>query len=157
MTAKDELSTKERLWPPGFGAWIKIGVVYQRTHRHLAASLRPLDLTVPLFDALANLYNADAISQQELAERLLVTKGNVTGLVNRLAERGLAERLSDPDDGRANRIVLTTSGRRLAKKALEVQRHLVDEMTKVLTKTEREELRGLLDRLVNRISEMEDD
>ena len=146
----------EPLYPLGFGAWIKIGVVYQKTHRQLAAQLRPLDLTVAQFDALANLYMSDGISQQELAERLLVTKGNVTGLVNRLAEHGWAERQSDPDDRRTNRIVLTAAGRAVAKESLVIQRALVDAMTQVLNESERELLRNLLDRLVVRVEELTD-
>ena len=70
-----EQPAEQPLWPPGFGAWIKIGVVYQRTSARLASLLRPLKLTVAQFDALANLYVQDSISQQMLAQRLLVTKG----------------------------------------------------------------------------------
>jgi DNA-binding MarR family transcriptional regulator len=100
---------------------------------------------------------SDAISQQLLAERLLVTKGNVTGVVNRLAERGWVVRRDDPDDRRTNRIELTAEGRKLAKRALVIQRNLVDEMTAGLTKSEREELRTLLTRLASKIEEMEND
>jgi DNA-binding MarR family transcriptional regulator len=153
MVESDERG--EPLYAPGFGAWIKIGVVYQKTHRHLANMLKSLGLTVAQFDALANLYMSDAISQQLLAERLLVTKGNVTGVVNRLAERGWAVRKDDPDDRRTNRIELTAEGRKLAKRALVIQRNLVDEMTAGLTKSEREELRTLLTRLASKIEEME--
>ncbi len=149
----DNHSTRD-LWPPGFGAWIKIGVVYQKTHRQLSAALKPLDLSVAQFDALANLYRADAISQQELAARLLVTKGNVTGLVNRLTERGWVRRQSDPGDRRAYRLVLTPAGKRIAERALVVQRKLVDEMMGALQVDERAALRELLSRLVVRLDEM---
>ncbi len=135
------------LWPAGFGAWIKIGVVYQRTSARLGALLRPLPLTVAQFDALANLYVEDGISQQRLAERLLVTKGNVSGLVDRLARRGLVQRRPHPQDGRSNLIYLTRSGKRLARKALELQRELVDNMMAPLSQAERATLRSLLARV----------
>ncbi len=146
-TGDDKRPQAEALWPAGFGAWIKIGVVYQRTSARLAALLRPLSLTVAQFDALANLYVDDGISQQRLAQRLLVTKGNVSGLTDRLAAGKLVERRADPDDGRSNLIFLTRSGRRLARKALEVQRGLVDEMMTPLSQQERQTLRNLLARL----------
>jgi len=150
-------SDLQPLWPAGFGAWIKVGLVYQRTYRILAERLKPLGLTVAQFDALANLYVGDGISQQQLAARLLVTKGNVTGLLNRLVEHGWVERRADPDDRRAHRVLLTKRGRKIAKKALVTQRDLVDEMMGVLTQRQREQLRNTLDRLAERVVEMEGD
>jgi DNA-binding MarR family transcriptional regulator len=141
----------QELFAPGFGAWIKIGVVYQRTSRHLGELLRPLGVTVAQFDALANLYVGDGKSQQELARQLLVTKANVTGLLDRLQALGHVRRESDPDDGRANRIYLTAVGRRLARRALEVQRKLVDSMMRTLTRREQEALRAVLERLLGRL------
>jgi DNA-binding MarR family transcriptional regulator len=146
------MAQDEELWPRGFGAWIKVGVVYQRTHQRLAGLLRPLDITVAQFDALANLFVKDGASQQELATQLLVTKGNVTGLVTRLEERGLVERRADPDDRRTNRLFLTRDGRRIAQRALVIQRDLVESMMRALNAGERETLRALLDRLVERLA-----
>jgi DNA-binding MarR family transcriptional regulator len=112
----------------------------------MATRLRPLGLTVAQFDALANLYLEDAASQQELAERLLVTKGNVTGLVNRLGERGLVARRAHPVDRRTNCISLTAAGRRLARRGLEVQRALIEHMMGALSRSDQESLRSLLTR-----------
>ncbi len=146
----------ETLWPPGFAAWIKAGVFYQKSSRYLASLLRPLGLTVAQFDGLANLYVGDGITQQELAERLLVTKGNVTGLVNRLSERSLVERRLHPQDRRANTVHLTAQGRALAKDALEVQRLVVDETMGVLSLRDKEKLRALLTQAVERVDELLD-
>jgi DNA-binding MarR family transcriptional regulator len=132
------------LWPHGFSAWIRVGVLYGRTTSEIAALMRPLDLTVAQFDALAHLYVDDDISQQELAERLLVTKGNVTGIVKRLAARGLVRRKGDPADRRTKRLQITAKGRRLAEKALTRQAALVRDMMSHLTKTEQKTLSRLL-------------
>lgn len=142
---------RETLWPPGFAAWIKVGVFYQKSSRYLASLLRPLDLTVAQFDALANLYVGDGITQQELAEHLLVTKGNVTGLINRLSDRGLVERRNHPSDRRANTVFLTSKGRAVAKQALEVQRHVIDDTMGALSQADREQLRGLISRVVAQV------
>ncbi len=143
------------LWPPGFAAWIKIAICYQKGGQRLAAGLRPLELTVAQFDALANLYLEDGISQQQLAHQLLVTKGNLTGLIGRLADRELVTRSADPNDGRAYRVKLTKTGRRLTRRALEVQRRLVSEMMGALDLAERETLRKLLTRVVGQLEEQE--
>jgi len=146
--------SEDALWPSTFGAWIKMAVVYQKTSRHLSALLRPLELTVAQFDALANLYNDDGVTQQELARRLLVTKGNMTGLVGRLVERGWVHKRVDPEDGRAVRLALTTAGRRLTKKALMVQRGLIEDMMLTLRPAEVEKLRAQLTRVERRVDEM---
>ena len=53
-------------------------------------------MTLPQFDVLATLWHGEGITQQELASRLLVTKGNVVGLIDRLCTAGLVERRADP-------------------------------------------------------------
>jgi DNA-binding MarR family transcriptional regulator len=149
LRSRPDVPEGTALWPAGFAGWIRVGVVYARTSHHMAELLKPLDLTVAQFDALAHLFVEDGITQQELAERLLVTKGNVTGLVNRLALRGLAERREDPEDRRANRIVLTRSGRSLAKRALTTQAALVRDMMGRLSAREQTALAQLLGRLAD--------
>ena len=148
LQARPEALEGGELWPNGFSGWIRVGVLYAKTTRQLAQVMRPLDLTVAQFDALAHLYVEDGISQQELAERLLVTKGNVTGLVNRLAERNLVERHGDPDDRRTKRLKLTKGGRSLAKKAIRKQARLVEDMMSLLSARELKTLTRLLGRLV---------
>ena len=68
-------------------------------------------LTGPQFDVLATLHRGEGIMQQELAARLLVTKGNVTGVLDRMEALGWIERRPDPEDRRANRLYLTDSGK----------------------------------------------
>jgi DNA-binding MarR family transcriptional regulator len=155
-SARAAAADAETLWPPGFAAWIKAGLFYQKGSRYLAGLLKPLDLTVAQFDALANLYLGDGITQQELAERLLVTKGNVTGLINRLSERSLVERRLHPQDRRANTVYLTAQGRTLAKAALEVQRLVIDETMSVLSLSDKEKLRALLTRMVAQVDDLLD-
>lgn len=153
LQALPEVREGSPLWPAGFSAWIRVGIVYARTTHHLAALLKPFDLTVAQFDALAHLYVEDGITQQQLAERLVVTKGNVTGLVNRLAKRGLVERRDDPSDRRANRVVLTRAGKTLAKKTLTTQAELVEAMMARLDTREQKQLSKLLGRLAQHFDE----
>ena len=80
--------------------------------RDLTEVLADHGVTLPQFDVLATLWHGEGITQQELAERLLVTKGNVVGLIDRLCGAGLIERRDDPADRRANRLHLTKAGRK---------------------------------------------
>src|SRR5215204_877074 len=69
---------------PAVLAWCRLARVYGKAQQHAARHLRPFGLTVAQFDVLAQVGAAEGLSQQDLAERLLVTKGNVCGLIDRL-------------------------------------------------------------------------
>jgi DNA-binding MarR family transcriptional regulator len=68
-------------------------------------------VTLPQFDVLSNLLMHDGLTQQELAARLQVTKGNVCGLLDRLEKLGWVVRRPDEKDGRVNRLSITPAGR----------------------------------------------
>src|SRR4051812_21975307 len=80
----------------GVLAWMRLARVYGKVQQRSARHLRPFGLTVAQFDVLAQVGAAAGLSQQELAERLLVTKGNVCGLLDRLERAGLVTRQPDP-------------------------------------------------------------
>jgi MarR family transcriptional regulator, lower aerobic nicotinate degradation pathway regulator len=84
-----------------------------------------------------------------LSRILELDKSSVTGLVDRAEERGLVERVPDPDDGRAVRIKLTRSGRAVVTKgAVEVETE-IETVTAGLTDPQRRQLAGLLSRLAS--------
>jgi len=69
--------------------------------------------TLPRFDVLAALdRESGPVTMSRLSDRLLVSNGNVTGLVSRLVEGGLVERNADPDDRRTLYVSLTAKGRK---------------------------------------------
>lgn len=90
--------------------WALLSHTYLKLERAIAGQLAAWELTPAQFDVLVWLAAEAGISQQELAERLMVTKGNVSQLVSRLESRGLIQRLRD---GRVLRLQLTDEGRRL--------------------------------------------
>jgi DNA-binding MarR family transcriptional regulator len=70
------------------------------------------DLTLPRFDLMAQLEKTpDGMTLGELSRRMMVSNGNITGLVERLAEQGLVERTPHPADRRAAFVRLTALGR----------------------------------------------
>lgn len=73
---------------------------------------------------LVPLFAQDDLRIGELAERSLLSKQSMTGLVQACERDGLVERRRDPDDGRAFRVRLTPRGRRLQDAAEEVQAEL---------------------------------
>ena len=68
--------------------------------------------TLPRFDLFAQLERVPAgITLGDLSRRMMVTNGNVTGLVERLVESGHVERASPPNDRRVQIVKLTPKGR----------------------------------------------
>ncbi len=78
-----------------------------------AALLRDSGLTVPQADILFTLGNTAGLSCRELGERTLTSKGTLTGIIDRLAARGLVRRQPSPEDGRSTLVRLTPAGARL--------------------------------------------
>lgn len=81
---------------------------------------------------------------QRLADSLLVTKGNVAQLLDRMEKRGLIERRSE---GRTNRLYLTEEGRYLFAEVVPGHESLIDERLSVLSKEEQRQLSAILRKL----------
>lgn len=111
-------------------AWVKMALLYQKAFRVLAERLFGVGLSVAQFDLLVQLVVAEPEKpkQSDLAKRLLVTKGNISGMVTRMAEQGTLQRYDDPRDKRSNRICITEQGRALHQAGSIIQQKLVAEM-----------------------------
>ena len=114
------------------------------------------DTTLPRFDILAQLERHDGpMSMGELSKRLMVSNGNVTGLVDRLAGEGMVSRTPSPDDRRVQMVSLTPTGSKSFAKIAEHHRQWVGDMMAGLTAEEMTTLYGLLARLKESIHQAE--
>lgn len=105
--------------------WFRVIRLHRRAVNTVASELKVLGLSIPQFDLLSTLTEREGMSQQELAERLYVTKGNVSGLLDRMVEADLVERRAIPGDRRSNALYLTKKGQDLAEKGIAAQRSYV--------------------------------
>jgi DNA-binding MarR family transcriptional regulator len=126
--------------------------VFQRVDRDSGEHLRAWDLGVAQFDVLARVGAAEGIVQQELADSLLVTKGNVCQHLDRMEGRGLILRQRE---GRNNRIFLTEEGRRLFDEVVPAHEALIVERFSALSSAEQERLHELL-RKLDRVMDQDD-
>ena len=93
--------------------WLRLltcaNLIERRVRRRLRESF---EVTLPRFDLLAQLERApDGLTMGELSRRLMVTSGNVTGLIERMASEGLVERTVAASDRRVQLVRLTPAGR----------------------------------------------
>jgi MarR family transcriptional regulator, organic hydroperoxide resistance regulator len=131
----------------GLPAWLELVRAYNFMEARVSADLRDDELTLSQMDVLATLVVKGAISQQELADLLFVTKGNVVGLIDRLSARGLVERQNSETDRRVNLLHITPEGRRLVERVMPRQQQLISSLMAPLAKSEAETLESLLSRL----------
>jgi DNA-binding MarR family transcriptional regulator len=126
---------------PGLLAWLRLVRVFQKVDRASSDSLRCRQLSPAQLDVLAKVGSAEGISQQELADALLVTKGNVCQLLDKMEGSGLLERRPD---GRVNRLFLTDQGRQVHDEVVPRHDALLAEQFSTLTEQEQRDLLRLL-------------
>ncbi|HEV3084040.1 MAG TPA: MarR family transcriptional regulator [Gemmataceae bacterium] len=127
--------------------WLQLVRTYLRMERRLERLLEERGLSLPQFDILATLAMGEGITQQELAQRMLVTKGNICGMIDRMETNGWVERRPDKQDRRANRLFLMPAGRKQLARSFPDQHAAVQEMMSALRPEELQTLYEFLDRL----------
>ncbi|MCY8826644.1 MarR family winged helix-turn-helix transcriptional regulator [Bacillus atrophaeus] len=76
----------------GLMLWFRIARIYNQSIRESNQHLKKWKLSTAQFDVLVQVGSHDRLSQQELANKLLVTKGNITQLLSKMEALGLIKR-----------------------------------------------------------------
>ncbi|MBB5021822.1 MarR family winged helix-turn-helix transcriptional regulator [Desulfurispira natronophila] len=74
------------------------------------SSLYQLGITPSQFKVLKALHEMGQVRHKELTERTLISKGTLTGVINRLEKKNYVKRQADSSDGRVQRVMLTEEG-----------------------------------------------
>lgn len=82
----------------------------QAFERFSGAHVKSMALTESQFDVIATLGNTDGMTCKALGERTLITKGTLTGVLDRMEARTLITRRADASDARRTHIALTRKG-----------------------------------------------
>ncbi len=86
---------------------------YQAFESYSADHIRSLGLTPAQFDLIVTLGNTAGMNFKELGEKTLITKGTLTGVVDRLVAKHLVRRIASTTDGRSKMVQLTAKGEAL--------------------------------------------
>lgn len=89
---------------------------YQGFAAYDAAGHRAAGLTSPQADVLFALGNTEGLTFKEIGEKTLITKGTLTGVIDRLEDKQLVQRIPDPSDKRCTLVQLTGKGTQLFQK-----------------------------------------
>ena len=109
------------------------------------------DLTVAQLDVLVTLANAEGacLNCSEIAAHTLITKGGITGILDRLEARGLIKRIHSREDRRSVLIQLSAKGIELFRKLYpELQRHNRSLFEKAFTRAQTKDFSELLGQLI---------
>src|SRR5579884_1585491 len=142
-------ATRASLRQPAVLAWLRLIRVCHKIERIGSEHLRRWGLSPAQFDVLAHVGAAEGITQQELADSLLVTKGNVCQLLDRMESNDLIVRRQC---GRANFLSLTQKGRDLYQKIVPAHEELVARQFDSLSLDEQRQLWQLVRRLDRNLS-----
>lgn len=114
---------------------------------YMSALLNQVDLTPARLGLLMALFLCEdqAVLASELAELMVVTPGNITGLVDGLAKDRLVRRVTYPGDRRAVLIELTEKGRRFVRGFAPIHFRLIRLLMSGLSRAQARSLARLLD------------
>jgi len=126
--------------------WLRLLTCTTMIEREVRGRLRErFDITLPRFDLMAQLDRAaNGMTLGELSRRMMVTNGNVTGLVERLAAEGALSRRQAANDRRAHMVRLTEKGRRQFRKMAQAHESWIADLFAGLSTSEVEALLELL-------------
>jgi DNA-binding MarR family transcriptional regulator len=77
---------------------------------YAASHVCTLDLTLPQYDIIITLGDTSGMTFKKLGEKTLITKGTLTGVIGRLEDKGLVQRVASETDGRSQIVRLTAAG-----------------------------------------------
>jgi DNA-binding MarR family transcriptional regulator len=110
------------------------------------------DLSLAQLDVLVTLAQAEdsRLNCSEIAEKTLITKGGITGILDRLEARGLVKRIHSREDRRSVLVQLSRKGIEFFRKLYpELQHHNRILLEKAFTRTRMREFRELLNQLIS--------
>lgn len=129
--------------------WFRLLTCATLIERSVRQGLREeFGITLPKFDLLSQLDRAgEGLTMGELSRRLMVTNGNVTGLIDRLVAEGLVARQPAPHDRRAHLVRLTPAGKQAFDAMIPKHQDFIAERFDGLSRAELAELHRLLGKL----------
>ena len=135
--------------------WLKLlkasSLIEDEIRRRLRAEFKS---TLPRFDVMSALERApEGLKMSEISKRLRVSNGNITGIVDKLTEEGLALRVSFPGDRRANLIHFSPTGKRVFAEHAKMHEAWINEILAELNKDDIEGMILRLDHLTKSLEE----
>jgi DNA-binding MarR family transcriptional regulator len=135
-----------------YGLGYRIKLLSQLMARRFQERLDPFGLTPFHWVVLCCLWEEDGLATSSIGEKLQQVGGTLTGVLDRMEERGLVRRERDRQDRRIWRIWLTEAGDHLRQELLPIARDIREETLEGMSEPERHLLSELVDRAIANLS-----
>ncbi len=113
---------------------------YQEFEAYSSAHIRGLGLLPVQFDVIATLANQPPMTYKQLGEKTLISKSSLTGVVERMVQKGFITILENPDDARSHLLKLTVKGQNIFEKAFPGHLEHLELAFKKLSKSQMKEV-----------------
>jgi DNA-binding MarR family transcriptional regulator len=145
--------------PQALKLWVRMLACTVRVENTIRSRLRTtFDITLPRFDLMAQLERQpEGLRMGEISRRMMVTGGNVTGIVAQLEREELVARVIDPLDGRAFVVRLTPAGRTAFAEMAAVHEGWVAELFRDIPAADKTTMIALLDKMKQQLNDNTDD
>lgn len=140
--------------PTHLHLWITLSRAFGAVAGHAEADATRHGITLAEFGILEALHHKGPMLQGELQQKLLISSGGITWVVNRLIDRGLVRRRPCPDDRRARWAELTPAGTAFVRDHFPAHARAIARATGGLTAAERAQAVTLLRRLGRHAAEL---
>ena len=120
---------------------------YQAFESYSIPHIRSLGLTSVQFDVIATLANQPPMTYKELGEKTLISKSSLTGVIERMSNKGLISLLANQEDGRSQKIKLTAKGQKLFEKTFPAHLGHLDRVFSKLSNDQLIEIKNSLNTL----------
>jgi DNA-binding MarR family transcriptional regulator len=140
----------EVLAPYSLGYRIKL--LSQILGRTFQDRLEPFGLTTFHWVVLCCLWEEDGLATSRIGERLQQVGGTLTGVLDRMEERGVVRRERDANDRRIWRIWLTEAGKELEKVLPPIAMEIREQAMAGMSTADRELFSSLIDRAIANLS-----
>jgi DNA-binding MarR family transcriptional regulator len=148
MAIRAEKQSEAEQQARGMAEWVTLYQTYNAIFKVAELALLPHDLSLPQLHLLSVLkQDGGILTTGEIGRAMVKASQTITGLVDRLEEPGLVERVFDRSDRRKTWVRLTKKGERKLEEAMPVANRLTEELFSVLTDGELRELQAETDKL----------
>lgn len=135
--------------------WLRLLTCNQLIENEIRGQLRKsFDITLPRFDVMAQLYRyPDGLRMGEISKLLMVTGGNITGIIDQLEQEMLVQRMVDSADRRVTIAKLTPKGIGYFEEIADIHHGWIDNLLDGIDAQSQAELYALLEKLQHSLEE----
>ena len=120
---------------------------YKESYQHQTSQLQPQDMYT-----LERIYFHEFMRVMDVAKKYHVPPSTLTGIIDRLCKKGFIQRIRNEEDRRAVEIMITDLGKQLVQQHIHEDRAFVKNFFSSLQGEKRDQLKGLLNELIQNIN-----